>query len=386
MGLEDLQEFSALYSGNSLGYFSAELLCIDNVIIDNYHSWIEIAFDAITTFNFSNGILFVTGDICPSFLTINEELNSNLKLLWDTENRINKLCRIRIKNKRSGFVQLYAKLLTLVKNNRNSLIAVIEDMLRQHRLRAMSSDNNKLLKSIRKVHNFVDRDFATDIMTLLDKGPKFIPCGKINVSKFKAQFKSDILKTMSSELGVGSSCNFTEMNDAAMGGSSVDDIFTDSLYNLSDTLENFKINNKLCNVSQKVLDKTIHLSNLDDVILNTADKNLGLCINSTRWYNNEYIRQLSNTKVYQLVTTDVNSCINTALLDLKLLSYKHEHYLGSKTVSFLNSRRFEDVKIPSLNLSPKIHQLNDPPSHINESLLKLESLSISANVTKFSSF
>ena len=147
MGLEDLQEFSALYSGNSLGYFSAELLCIDNVIIDNYHSWIEIAFDAITTFNFSNGILFVTGDICPSFLTINEELNSNLKLLWDTENRINKLCHFRMKNKRSGFVQLYTKLLTLVKNNRNSLIAVIEDMLRQHRLRTMSSDNNKLLKS-----------------------------------------------------------------------------------------------------------------------------------------------------------------------------------------------------------------------------------------------
>ena len=82
MGLEDLQEFSALYSGNSLGYFSAELLCIDNVIIDNYHSWIEIAFDAITTFNFSNRILFVTGDICPSFLTINEELNSNLKLQY----------------------------------------------------------------------------------------------------------------------------------------------------------------------------------------------------------------------------------------------------------------------------------------------------------------
>ena len=109
---------------------------------------------------------------------------------------------------------------------------------------------------------------------------------------------------------------------------------------------------------------------MDDVILNTADKNLGLCINSTRWYNNEYIRQLSNTKVYQLVTTDVSSCINTALLDLKLLSYKHEHYLGSKTVSFLTSRPFEDVKIPSLNLSPKIHKLNDPPSHINESLLK----------------
>ena len=41
-------------------------------------------------------------------------------------------------------------------------------------------------------------------MTLLDKGPTFSPCSKINISQFKAQFKSEIFsrQTISTELGV----------------------------------------------------------------------------------------------------------------------------------------------------------------------------------------
>ena len=53
----------------------------------------------------------------------------------------------------------------------------------------------------------------------------------INIRQLKAQFKSDILKTISTVLSLGSTSNFTEINDAAMGSSSVDDIFNDCLYN-----------------------------------------------------------------------------------------------------------------------------------------------------------
>ena len=129
------------------------------------------------------------------------------------------------------------------------------------------------------------------------------------------------------------------------------------------------------NITNASLKSIINLSNNPNIIITGADKNLGLCINSTKWYMMEYKRQLSDTDTYQEIPYHQLTEINTkSITELHALYSKHKSinslYIKGKDLEPLLHRKLEDIIMPSLNITPKPHKLNTPPCISNEHLLK----------------
>ena len=53
------------------------------------------------------------------------------------------------------------------------------------------------------------------------------------------------------------------------------------------------------NISRNCMKQLLHISASDDIVINIADKNLGLCINDISWYIQEYFRHISDKNTYQ---------------------------------------------------------------------------------------
>jgi hypothetical protein len=124
--------------------------------------------------------------------------------------------------------------------------------------------------------------------------------------------------------------------------------------------------------------KTAWEASLTPQNIQSADKNLGICINSTSWYISEYERQLSDPLVYQPIPFESKDDLISQGLDF--LQGIHSKYSSScffesldvsqSQLDTLISRKASDVVIPSLNILPKPHKLSQPPSPSNEPSLK----------------
>ena len=110
-----------------------------------------------------------------------------------------------------------------------------------------------------------------------------------------------------------------------------------------------------------------------DIIINTADKNLGLSINTTEWYIKEYFRQLQDDKVYcEIPYGKLNAIIHEGIQNLTLL---HGKYTGcielrNYNLNIFIQRNIDNVHIPTLNITPKVHKLHQGAAPDNENELK----------------
>ena len=117
------------------------------------------------------------------------------------------------------------------------------------------------------------------------------------------------------------------------------------------------------------------LAKNNDIIIRISDKNMGLCINNTSWYINEYYRQI-NCNTYSSLgkfdTHSIDNLINSAKNDLiHLFSSNHlPRCAKSDTIVISDFIKSKNIKLPSMDILPKVHKLINPPSPSNEHLLK----------------
>ena len=115
------------------------------------------------------------------------------------------------------------------------------------------------------------------------------------------------------------------------------------------------------------------MANNHDIVINTADKNLGFSINHTQWYINEYQRQLADTGVYhKKAYADIENIIRIGHRDLNEIKDKYNcpQITEKYNLNILGSRNIEDIKLPTLNIMPKVHKLKNKASKENEHELK----------------
>ena len=102
-------------------------------------------------------------------------------------------------------------------------------------------------------------------------------------------------------------------------------------------------------------------------------KNLGFSINHTQWYINEYQRQLADTGVYhKKAYADIENIIRIGHRDLNEIKDKYNcpQITEKYNLNILGSRNIEDIKLPTLNIMPKVHKLKNKASKENEHELK----------------
>ena len=113
------------------------------------------------------------------------------------------------------------------------------------------------------------------------------------------------------------------------------------------------------------------LANNQNIIVNTADKNLELVINNTSWYVHELNRQLADKQVY----VEVGNCTIEDIADISKhhlmeLQESLKRYNMDKTCrKKLDITIDEETRLPSLNLLPKVHKLKVLPNPEIESKL-----------------
>ena len=109
------------------------------------------------------------------------------------------------------------------------------------------------------------------------------------------------------------------------------------------------------------------LSQDNAYILGESDKNLGWSLNTSTWYNQEYL-----SVFYQKVGSmgDVDNIKHSCRLSLQAILKKHTGVLSTNEYKRFNmGNGIEDYILPSLNLSPKVHKLKERPCIDNEKLL-----------------
>ena len=102
------------------------------------------------------------------------------------------------------------------------------------------------------------------------------------------------------------------------------------------------------------------VANMPDIIINTADKNLGFTNNHLDWYKQEYKRQLSDNDVYEKLPLEpLSNILSLGKNDLLLLHNKYANNvnLSGYKLTILKNRLQTEIKLPTLNIMPKVHKL-----------------------------
>ena len=247
----------------------------------------------------------------------------------------------------------------------------------------VSELNNEDLRQAYTIHNFTNLTFNSSIYSILNKGPKFIPTQPSTSQSSSAHLKEHVLEAVK---------NYSSY----ITGTHNTSVKSNTLLNLNLHHPNF--NNSSRDYIINVLDKCkeyedmpfidgIRNSNITDldhkrikslaqnpnIIINTADKNLGISINSTGWYVQEYVRQLNDTRLYKhMAYENIEKIKNEGIHNLKRLHDKYSEYeeLNCYNLQILTQRDINDIQIPTLNITPKVHKLKETASEMNEKQLK----------------
>ena len=226
-----------------------------------------------------------------------------------------------------------------------------------------------------KVHNFSTENIERKVMDLLSKGPGYIPHQFIplfDIDRYKKTAIINIVKQMTwahtqqyhMDL-INLELNKPSLHRSIFNGTAeiLDDL--DSIISES----NFVFRKRESLTTLKGLSE---LANNQDIIVNTADKNLGLVINNTSWYVNELNRQLADKLVYvEVGNCTIENIVDISkhnLLDLQesLKRYNMEQTYRERLDIMIG----EEIRLPSLNLLPKVHKLKVLPNPEIESKLK----------------
>ena len=284
----------------------------------------------------------------------------------------------KIKNTRSDKIRASKRLISILTKLESHISKDVHRRLRNRRRKEMQNVCRlERLENKVKVHNFTTLDIDIDLVRLLEKGPNHIPKITIPESNRVSTCKDHLTNVLQQITystknpypkltPLGLELNKTSLPTETINGTLVNiDIINDYLKDIPqpDGTEE----------KDKTLKKLYKLAQDDMHIVNCADKNLGFVINSTEWYNNELNRQLSDGSTYVKIE---NIQDNQQLIDISknnldsLLSRLERTKINVDQLTPLRDALASDLTLPSLNLQPKIHKLDSPPSPQNEHLLK----------------
>ena len=215
----------------------------------------------------------------------------------------------------------------------------------------------------KKVHNFTGI-LDTETLKYLEKGANYTP---IVTKKHNntTQYTNNI-NNLIKKLGHSSNFNLAYHNLSLTQEilNTTNTIFpTPELHNQTQTTDK--------QYQQNTLKHAINISTHPDYIINIADKNLGLTINTTDWYRNTYIKMINDPTTYttctdinigniQEITTEAHNKATKLITDIN-------HTLNTK---YKLTNKPKDYITPQLNLNPKVHKLTSPATPHNEHLLK----------------
>jgi len=364
--MESLHKFSILHHGTSIGILSDELLSLSLNFIQLYCAWHKLGYSFQADYRFHLNTLSLIRPYSNDFLSTHDELVKLSDFLHQTE--VNSL-RVSYQSKKipGHFGYIWARFCDIILQIPSNIKNEISSILHKRRVAEIQFALANSSSSDHNIHNFTDSIFSSDVQSVLNKGPNFIPSHRLDSTIHKKQFKSDILNSVCEDLHVPSCTNFTDLNNCiASTPTGISLPVLTVLDNLSDSLNSFTVDHELQNVQYTTLDQISALANDDKIIINVADKNLGFCINSTRWYSQEYDRQLSNALVYTPIYLNCEQIKINAISELRQIATIHKDILGPNNAKFLTSRPLKDIIIPSMNLFPKVHKLTNIPSIHNE--------------------
>ena len=244
--------------------------------------------------------------------------------------------------------------------------------------------NSELNSSREKIHDFtgiLEHDY--EIFNLLNKGPNFIPTISHNEVESKEAIVNKVINSLQqysksiTHAKAQQYCNNIalklNLNHPNLKQSDID-YMVDVLENCNrledNALENEPVNN---NINQNDIQTIKDLTNKKDIIVNVADKNLGFSINHVTWYTNEYKRQLADNVVYEKKNhNDMDQIIKNGREDLTTIfnKYSNEPSLSHFNLDILNTRGINDIKLPTLNIIPKVHKLTMKANKDNEKDVK----------------
>ena len=253
-----------------------------------------------------------------------------------------------------------------------------------------SETHKQQIKNGIKMNRDTVHDFTGAILThdgcshIIANGPNFIPVNNIgNVHHLARETKSNVKEALYSFSTRISGCpvyNHSKnialalnLNHPKFNGNNLQymlDIL-DRL-TLKDDYRNFD-STGISNMQPQDLEYINRISNDPNIIINTADKILGFSINHINWYVQEYKRQLSDNEIYeQLPFNHIPDIIEEGRKELLLIynKYANDIKLKNYDLTILKSRQPKDIKLPTLNIMPKVHKLKEKASIENENKVK----------------
>lgn len=248
-------------------------------------------------------------------------------------------------------------------------------------------ENRKQIKYEKEKQKQLVHDFTgslnQDTLKMLANGPNFIPTITQNKHDMKLECKNAILTTLHKYAGsIAGSNTYSHNSNMAISLNLNHPNFTGNklMYMIDilekvDTLKDYQLRyrNSCSNMTQSEFNIIRKLAEDNDIIINTADKNLGFSINHVQWYTNEYKRQLSDKQVYENIPIqEQRNIITKGHRDLMELHQKYQNTENVKNynIDILQNRTIDNIKLPTLNIMPKVHKLSEQASQNNEHLVK----------------
>lgn len=237
---------------------------------------------------------------------------------------------------------------------------------------------NEITQNRSFIHNFTNTKINKSLNKILIKGPNFIPttaeigeCDGL-AQQIKTGIEKLAKKNSRNTMGHGSNT----LLKYGLNNPNIAQEDRDYIINTLDQHHNINFSEAsygTANISMDSYFELRKLANNKKIICNTADKNLGLSINSTEWYKHEYKRQLDDKHIYMKIEHEnINKLTLQGINNLIEIKNRYENTIVDTlfNVSILTSRELKDIKIPTLNITPKVHKLKSEACPNNEKLIK----------------
>ena len=354
-----------------LKYLYSKLLTCQNDLQTKFNDFYKSGIDANATYKWANKTIVETENFPEAFIQDKLSYENCLKKFKTSKSRFDLRRRIY----RSVIKQPFTSRLNFKFSN----------IIHTHRTIQIKIEfSNELKKSRARVHDFTGLlDKHEEIYKILVKGPNFIPttmnsdkdtCKEIRKNIIEALHKYSIKatheKTSTYNKNITLSLNLNHPNLDWRSYNYAIDILEKSSKIDEHILETEPMNNNLdrsdyFNIKQLAKD--------NNTIINIADKNLGFSINHIEWYVNEYKRQLADKEIYEEKNyTDMEQIISKGYSDLRKIhnKYHQDDDLIAYNIDILTNRDINKIKLPTLNIVPKVHKLKATADRSNEQELK----------------
>ena len=347
-----------------------ELLTYYSDVQKNFKIFYKEAEESSETYVFSK----------KTMLTHNDFNDTYLQTKRDYENALSKFKKLKKHYNTSK--RYIGSCLTFVDKLNEKMSDAIREVRTEVQLQQL---NNELMTTRDTVHDFTNTLLTNPKLGyILSKGPNFIPTDhSCNAQDEIKMTKITIIQALDKfSMKISKSPMYKYCKNLALAlNLNHPDFKGDNLLYVLDildgiaTIDNFEYSRHLDvkNLHKNDLAIIHDMAKDSNIVINTADKNLGFTIYNIEWYINEYNRQLSDNDVYEeLPLTQINNIVDKGKQELLLIynKYANETCLDCYKLSILKNRIKTDIKLPTLNIMPKVHKLKERACSKNEYKLK----------------